>query len=365
MRSDAQLARRTRRWRSMMWSLLAIIVLAMALPSLGYLVAHASQSPAVQAFGSDRDTNPRSDAWRGAREGNAGTTTQTGPFVTNTLISNVGQNWRQLRTGPLTTYGAWYLLGALLLVAGFFALFGRQRIADGRSGITVRRWSAFERIVHWFTAISFVVLAITGLSLLFGRTVLIPLLGPSGFAAYAQVGMNVHNFLGPAFSVGVLLMIVMWARHNIPKRYDLEWFKQGGGITDHDKHPPAGKANGGEKVWFWLGVFAMGLTVIVTGFILDFPNLGFQTREMMAYSQLIHAGVALLWIGFWFGHAYIGTLGSEGALEGMTRGRVDVNWAKQHHGLWYDEIIARGEQPQPEQPVEDKPVVTPAPKPAA
>ncbi len=343
--SDVQRRRR----RSLLWSLALILSLSMLLPTLGYVMAQTGQevqAQAQQGFGPERATNPRSDMWRGAREGQTGFTTQTGPYVTNTMISNVGETWRQFRMGPLITYGAWLLGAALALVVLVYAVFGRIRLEHGRSGKTIERWKFYERCVHWFTAGSFVILAITGLSLLFGRSVLIPLMGREAFAAYAEIGKLVHNYLGPAFSVGLLLLILMWVRHNIPNKVDLAWFKAGGGIFLKGRHPSAGKLNGGEKVWFWLGVFVFGLIVSISGFLLNFPIFG-QTRETMALAQAAHAITSLLWIGFFFGHAYIGTLGTEGALEGMTTGRVDVNWAKQHHDLWYEEQIARGARPQP------------------
>ena len=345
MRSQSEVARSAFRWRAMLWSMLAIIALAMALPSVGYLVANAAQ-----VYGPDRDfteeraTNPRSDMWRDARVGQGGFTTQTGPYITNTMISNIGENYRQLREGPIKTWGGWFLVLVIVAIALFAAINGRSRLEEGRSGMTVERWKTYERILHWFTAISFIVLTITGLSLLFGRTVLIPMFGHTGFATYAQFAMNLHNALGPFFAVGVILMILLWAKHNIPSKTDVQWFRQGGGIIG-SRHPSAGKLNGGEKLWFWLGVFAMGLIVIISGFIMLFPNLGFQTREIMAWSQIFHAVVALIWIGFFFGHAYIGTLGTEGAFEGMAHGRVDTNWAKQHHDLWYEEVIVSGEKP--------------------
>lgn len=334
-----------RRWRSMLWSVVVIVVLSMVLPSLGYVMAQSGGQGVQQQqrFGQDRATNPRSDMWRDAREGQQGFTTQTGPYVTNTLISNIGENWRQFRTGPLITYGGWFLIGAVVLIALFFMIVGSVKLEHGRSGKTIPRWRAHERFLHWFAAISFILLAISGLSLLFGRAVLIPLLGAEAFAAYAQVARTVHNYLGPAFSIALLLMIVLWIGHNIPNRVDVQWFKQGGGIIGK-RHPSAGRFNGGEKVWFWLGIVVLGLTVSISGLVLDFPNYG-QTRETMALAQGVHAITAILWIGFFFGHAYIGTLGTEGAFEGMARGRVDVNWAKQHHDLWYQEQLAKGVEP--------------------
>lgn len=333
-----------RRWRSMVWSVLAILALSVALPSISYVMAQTEPARQQTTFG-DREENPRSTMWRKARESEPGLTVQSGPYVTNTMINNSGENWRQFRMGPLQEYGGWFLALVPLAIALFFVIFGRVKLADGRAGETILRWTVYERILHWFVAIAFIVLAITGLSLLFGRTVLIPVFGKEGFAAWAQLAMNIHNYLGPAFSVGLLIMIVLWARHNIPNATDLEWFKAGGGMVS-DKHAPAGKMNGGEKAWFWGGVFLLGVAVSLSGVVLDFPLWG-QTRTDMSLAQGVHSIAAILWIGLFFGHVYIGTLGIEGAFEGMATGRVDVNWAKEHHDLWYEDEIAKGNLPEP------------------
>jgi formate dehydrogenase subunit gamma len=247
-----------------------------------------------------------------------------------------GQNWRQWRNGPLANYGGWGLFLIALAILLFFGMRGRVNIEKGRSGKLVKRWSSWERFVHWYTAVLFVLLAITGLSILFGRAVLIPLLGPRGFAAWADMAMGLHNIAGPVFSIGVLVMILMWIPNNLPSKGDGEWLSKAGGMFSDGTHPPAGKANAGEKIWFWI-ICTVGVAVIVTGFILDFPNYG-QTRDTMQLASIIHGAAALVWVGVWFGHAYLGTVGTEGALEGMTTGYVDANWAKQHHDIWYDEI---------------------------
>jgi formate dehydrogenase subunit gamma len=359
MSDQAAFARRSRRWRSMIWGLVAIAALSIALPSLGYLATEANAQAAQERFSEEHATNPRADTWRDARQGEAGYTAQSGPYVTNTLINSSGQNWRQWRNGPLKTYGGWLLVLVLAALSLVFAIKGQQRIEGGRSGQTIPRWNSFERFIHWFVTLGFIALLITGLSLLFGRTVLIPMLGPQGFAGYAQWAMNVHNFIGPAFAVGLVVMILMWVKDNIPTKTDLEWLKRGGGLVG-TSHPSAGKLNAGEKLWFWIGVFALGIIVVISGFILDFPNWGFQTRTTMGYAQMVHAVGAMLWIAMAFGHVYIGTVGTEGALEGMTRGRVDTSWAQQHHDLWYAEVIASGERPEPADSARTVPPVRPA-----
>ena len=192
--------------------------------------------------------------------------------------------------------------------------------------------------MHWITASLFILLAITGLSLLYGRTVLIPLFGHQGFSTYAEISKWIHNILGPVFMVGLLSMIVSWFSQNFLTKIDIQWFKEFGGMIG-DKHPSAEKMNGGEKLWFW-SLATIGIALCVSGLILDFPNFG-QQREVLQLSHLIHLLSAFVLISFAFGHIYIGTIGTEGALEGMVTGQVDTAWAKQHHDLWLKELQNR------------------------
>ncbi len=330
-------------WRAMLWSLLFIAVGAMVFPLSGYVYTAFAQDNggAGQAAGW-QDDNPRAEVWEDARQGASGYTTVPGDEA-GVLIQNGGQNWRQLRNGPVASIMPWVMLASLVGVAAFYLIFGTHRLHEPRSGRVVLRWRLWERVLHWTTATLFIVLAITGLSILFGRAVLIPVLGPEGFAAWAQVAMNLHNYIGPVFTVCVLLMVLAWIWFNIPNRTDLTWFRNGGGYAK-DRHAPAGRANGGEKVWFWFVFLIGGGVVAVSGLILDFPNFG-QTREVMQTANLVHAVASIFWIALIFGHAYIGTLGTEGALQGMTTGYVSSEWAKQHHDQWYDKVKDR-EQPE-------------------
>lgn len=326
----------TRRMRTMIWSLAVIVAGAIIFPSLGYVYTAINPAQAQAA----EDSNPRANYWRAVREGNVGYSAVSGP-ETNVLIQNGGQNWRQLRNGPIATYGGWALFLTVCAIMLFFAIRGRVKLEGKPSGMIVPRWSVFERTVHWYTATLFIVLTITGLSTLFGRTVLIPLLGKEGFAVWAAFARPVHNYLGPFFSIGVVVILLMWIRHNIPNAVDFKWFAEGGGIVGR-KHASAGRLNGGEKVWFWIVVLVGGIAVCVTGFLLDFPIWG-QTRSDMQLYNIIHSVGAMVWIAVFFSHAYIGTLGTEGAIDAMAKGRVSVEWAKQHHDLWYEEVKDQAE----------------------
>lgn len=329
-------ARARRYKRIVLWSIAIILVGSMVLP-LGSYVYTGIQSAHAQAV---EDSNPRANFWRAVREGDRGYTAVQGQ-ETDVLVQNGGQNWRQLRNGPIATIGGWVLFGIVLVIALFFGLKGPVPLDNGRSGRTVERWSAASRVLHWYTAILFIILAVTGLSLLFGRAVLIPLLGPAGFAAWADVSIGLHNYSGPAFSIGVVLILVFWARHNLPAKGDWSWLVQGGGLLGKGKHPPAGRINAGEKIFTYGAMLTVGVAVVATGYILDFPNYG-QTRELMQTASIIHAITSIIWIALMLGHIYLGSVGVEGALEGMSTGRVDENWAKQHHSLWYEEARRQG-----------------------
>lgn len=329
--------RATAHRKAMVWSVLVIVLGAMVLPLTGYL--YVGVQPVLAAEW--QDNNPRSDYWGEVRrEAEGYSTAELGPRgdAADVLIQGSGQNWREIRNGWVSNITPWFMALMLLAIGIFHIIHGRSRLEQPRSGETIERWTLFERTLHWFTAILFIIMAITGLSLLFGRAVILPWLGPAGFGAYAMFAKILHNYLGPLFSVGVVLIVLSWIRWNIPTRTDLQWFKRWGGMRK-GKHASAGRMNGGEKVWFWF-IATFGVAVCVTGVIMDFPGLG-QSRATMQVSNIIHSVIGILWIAILFGHAYIGTLGTEGALEGMTTGEVSVEWARQHHDLWYEEVRQR------------------------
>lgn len=346
-----------KRHKVLAWTVLGLILAVALPPMVGYLyVGHMSDGSSAQAQSGEQTRerqrlrereragdNERANFWREVRGGTPGYSAVSGPEA-NVLIQNGGENWRALRNGPIFTYVWWMLVAGVAMCVFFYLVAGRIKITNGRAGKTIQRWSAFERTMHWFTASLFIILAITGLSLLYGRTVLIPVLGKDGFAAYAEVAKALHNYLGPLFAIGLLMELVVWVRDNFPNRHDVAWFAKGGGFGK--AHPSAGRMNGGEKAWFWI-LATVGVAAVLSGLFMNFPIFE-QTRNQMQIANLIHivsGGVLLLGA---FGHIYIGTIGSEGALEGMVHGRVDIEWAKQHHDLWYEEKVAKGADIRPD-----------------
>jgi formate dehydrogenase subunit gamma len=254
-----------------------------------------------------------------------------------TIEQPAGRDWRHFHEVTLRWIGGIAIVGILALLVVFYLWRGMVRIECGRSGRTIVRFNAFERLVHWMTATCFIFLALSGLNITFGKPLLLPLVGAEAFAAWSQWAKYAHNYLSFPFTLGVILIFLMWFAGNIPNRVDVDWFKRGG-IVGRD-HPPAYRFNGGQKMIYWIVVLG-GAAVAVSGYVLMFPFYGTDIQNMQT-AQIVHGVVAMLFVAAMIGHIYIGTIGMEGAFEAMGAGTVDLNWAKEHHRLWLEQEQAR------------------------
>jgi formate dehydrogenase subunit gamma len=333
MREQKTSKQRGRR-KAIIVTVVVSLMVSMALPLTVYLAYETGLMQTAQAQESDEEAvNPRAEYWRAVRGGVEGYSAVTGQ-ETGVLIQNGGQNWRAVRNGPVSFYGGSLIIAVLLVLAAKHIVKGKDKL-ETRTGRTITRWSTFERVMHWYVAISFIVLGITGLSLIFGKTVLIPLMGKEGFAAWAALAKPIHDYLALPFAAGLVLLFLMWIGKNVPKGYDITWLKSLGGAIGKG-HPPAGFFNAGEKVFFWL-LFFGGVVMTTSGVFLLFPNLE-TVRESMQFWHIVHASSGLFLIAVALGHMYLGSIGTEGVLEGMVSGDVDEGFAKQHHSLWYEEV---------------------------
>lgn len=270
--------------------------------------------------------------WSRIRHGQSGDVVVQGP-ETGVLIQSAGEDWRLMHDHQVTRYGAMALLGVLAAIVLFYLTRGRIRIDGGRTGRVIPRFSLAQRIAHWFAATLFVLLGISGLIILFGKWALLPVLGPSAFSVVASAAMQGHNLFGPLFFPAVLALLVLFIKGNAPRLLDLSWFVKGGGLFGG--HASAGKYNAGQKIWFLMTI-VLGLAISVSGLVLLFPD-AFADRMQAQFANLTHAIAALIFIAAGIGHAYIGSLGMEGAFEAMSIGTVDENWAREHHDIWYAE----------------------------
>jgi formate dehydrogenase subunit gamma len=303
--------------------------------------AWAAEGSAKQA--ERQATQPLNNApfWRDVRGGeNPYQTTQARGIETNILVQTEGEIWRQIRNGPVTIYGGWLLVVIMAVIGLFHWLHGPIKLHGRPTGKKVARFTDWERLVHWCTAISFVILAISGVIMLFGKYILLPMFGYTLFSWLALISKNLHNFVGPLFVFCALVMFVTYVRDNLWKSYDFKWFKNAGGMLGGE-HVPSGKFNAGEKAWFWIGLFLLSIVVSVTGLVLDFPNFA-QGRGTMQLMNVIHAVAAVIYVGISLGHIYMGSIGVEGAYDSMRirdgEGKVDEAWAKEHHEHWYNDV---------------------------
>lgn len=310
------------------------LLLAASLP----LQAADAPTPAQQQA-ERQQVQPGNNApmWREVRQDKEHFTTNRGPEA-GVLIQTKGDDWRHLRNGPVTLYGGWLIVLVAAAILGFYKLKGPLVLHDPKTGRLIQRFARIERAIHWSTAGTFLILAATGLGILFGKHVLIPVIGHSLFGYMMVLGKNVHNLIGPLFLVSTLAMIYIWARDNVWENIDALWIRKAGGLLSGE-HVPSGRFNFGEKTWFWIGVTVLGLTVSASGLVLDFPNFG-QTRGDMQLANIIHAVAAIVMLLLSLGHIYMGTIGVHGAYDSMKTGYVDETWAREHHQQWHDDIQA-------------------------
>ena len=286
--------------------------------------------------------NPGIDLWRQVRQRDMAIegTSQIKGVDSDILINPQADRWTNFRVGMLVEYGQIVLVVIAALILLFYSIRGKIKIEGGLSGKMVFRFSDYERVVHWVLAIVFIFLAVTGLILLFGRTLLIPVLGHEVFSLLASSSKEGHNLFGPIFLVSLLLMLFSFVRRNIYARGDLTWLLKGGGMIGKS-HVSGGFFNMGEKTWYWI-VILIGLVISASGLILVSPNFG-QGRIIMELSHVVHASTAIILIAVSFGHMYLATAGTEGTKEGMKTGYVDIKWAEAHHDRWAKQCHESGQ----------------------
>jgi formate dehydrogenase subunit gamma len=323
------MARLSTNWQLFLGCLMLAFMVAVATP------VHAQQPTSVDPDA--RAVQERQLLQHESRIQGRGTIPDTKSYI---IEQPAGRHWRQFHEVTLHWVGGIAVIGMLVLLVACYLIRGMVRIESGRSGSTLVRFNAFERFVHWMTATCFIILALTGLNITFGKELLLPWIGPEAFAAWSQWAKYAHNYLSFPFTLGVALIFLMWIAWNFPTRVDVEWLKQGGGIVGHS-HPPAYRFNAGQKMIYWIVVFGGG-AIAASGYLLMFPFYATDIAGMQIV-QVVHGVVAVLFVAAMLAHIYIGTIGMEGAFEAMGNGTVDANWAREHHSLWLDEERRKGE----------------------
>ncbi len=307
----------------------AILVLVLSLGIVTAAAAGQSNEPSNNYAGTS--------LWESVRQNNAALRSQVNSPDGGALVYTEGRDWLSYRTTMLVPYSGYIFAGVTLLLLLFWLIRRSIEVPGGESGKDIQRTTYYERVLHWSLVALFLLLAITGFTVTYGRSLLVPLIGSDGFGQIAAIGKFLHNWSGLVFPLVVLLLLVQFGRRNIYEKGDLSWLLKGGGILT-DAHLSAGFFNMGEKIMFWL-IMLFGLLISISGLTLDFPifDLG---RAQLAVAHVVHSVIAVFFVVLVFSHAFLAAILVKGTLRAMTRGTVDKNWAKAHHERWHDSLEA-------------------------
>jgi len=326
---------------------------ALFLAALGWIAASGAYAqgqlptpaPTVQNAGPDAQAErqvaqPLNNApvWRDVRSG-APQVTQVRGRETNVLVQPQGETWRRVH-GWVVFGGGMLVALALLGLAVFYLILGPLDLPanEERGGRVIERFAPVDRYAHWLLAITWIMLAITGLILSLGRSVLQPVIGFTLFSWIALVAKTVHNFIGPILIVAVPFLFVRFVRDNGIGLDDVKWFLNLAGYFKGHEHP-SGRFNAGEKMVFWGLLVVLSTILIGSGLVLVFPNFD-QTRSTMQIANVVHMLAAYVAISLALVHVYLGTIGMVDAYRAMRDGHVDESWAKHHHLRWYEDVVA-------------------------
>lgn len=230
------------------------------------------------------------------------------------LIVEITGNWQQYGELFTTLQSQWFwkiFLAILVAIPGAFLLhylvIGAKHF--DHDGEKVFFFPLFIRVVHFFAALTFSIILITGLTIILGK-----FLGGGSVVRFAR---HIHTYTAPVFLLPGFLMLVFWAKDMFPQFHDLKWFLLFGGYLSKNKKPvPAGKFNGGQKMYFWI-VTAGGGVMAYTGYFIWRLSGDVETIRLFA---IIHNFLAMAMVAFYLTHVYMSVFAIAGSLESMKTG---------------------------------------------
>ena len=195
----------------------------------------------------------------------------------------------------------------------------------------VLRYDFHERIVHIGAALSYTYLLLTGLAFWTPWLYWIAIVLGGGY-----VSRMLHPWIGLLFAAVVFVMYVQWRRDMRTTPEDRVWRRAMAHYVRNEDTlvPPAGRFNYGQKTLFWvmvLGGLALLLSGLVMWFVAAIPQGLMFVRPV---ATLVHAVAALVTIGAFIVHLYMGLAVVPGGLSAILHGEVTEEWARRHHPLW-------------------------------
>ena len=230
---------------------------------------------------------------------------------------------------PLVSFG---VVLVIFLVTVHYHSYGPKRIPFVPYSGEVYRFSFFERGVHLFRLIAFLLLGFTGVILAFNLT-----LWQEMFFGSPKNIYWTHVICGFVFIVTMILGIFVWFKDAMFASYDKQWVRMLGGYLGYRGEVPAGRFNAGQKMFYWYTAI-FGIAMSITGiFMILRPS--FQL-SWVCVTTTIHALVGFILIAGVLAHAYLGTIANPGTWRVLVDGFVTKEWAEHHHPMWYKKVEA-------------------------
>ncbi len=206
---------------------------------------------------------------------------------------------------------------------------------------SIQRYTFHERLCHWLSSLTYVYLLATGLAFYSPHLYWIAFVLGGG-----PTSRFWHPIAGLVFLVAAVWMHDLWRRDMSITDEDRRWLDSVNSyVTNRDDLvPPQNRFNAGQKLFYWV-MFYGTILLLVSGLVMWFPEyIPFRLHWIRSAAVLTHACAALITIGAFIIHIYMGLFLVPGSVTAMLRGYVPAVWARAHHRLWYDQIET-GPQP--------------------
>jgi formate dehydrogenase subunit gamma len=199
----------------------------------------------------------------------------------------------------------------------------------------ILRYSLGERVNHWIAALTYIYCLVTGLAFWSPYLFWLAVIVGGGPAARFW-----HPWFGLVFTASVFGMYSSWQRDMTTTTADRGWEKSiRFYIRNEDQNlPPIGRFNYGQKLFFWVMFYGV-ILLLASGVGLWFvESIPWSLRWLRYLAVAIHVATALITIGAFIIHVYMGTAMVRGGFTSIIRGEVSPVWAKTHHRLWYEQV---------------------------
>lgn len=182
-------------------------------------------------------------------------------------------------------------------------------ISIPHKGREIYCYTLFVRIIHWLAALSFCLLALTAMMIIFAKF--------TGGGSVGITARHVHLLSALLFTGSIFFMFFIWLKDMLPALYDLKWMLIFGGYLRKELRPiPAGKFNAGQKMWFWLAVPGGGIMAVTGYFLYSFQG----STDLLRISIIIHTFLGAAILAMFLVHLYMSTTAIKGSLGSMISG---------------------------------------------